>query len=580
MNTNSARHRLLTAAMLSLAACGTDPATVQDAGTTPSDAGKKPDAGFTDAGTAPADAGTTPTDAGTTPTDVGTAPTDGATPTMPDWGFRPNPNGFSFPNRGTSRAGETPVTARLDADNLRRLFGTSVCEGANATGACVLVPNARQWMDAENNGAHEGNCEGYSIFAAHLYAGSIAPMTFGGTNAFALPLNNTVERELMFWAITQSTVDPMVAPSRTMSPRELVTHLTTEFARGRAFLGTAIGIFAAAGGHSVLPYAIRRRSDTVVDVLVYDNNHPDSERFITIDTAANTWRYRAALNPSMPDAEWSGTDTTFPIQIRDAGPRLALPHPNTAWQNRAMDGGGATRISINTVGNSQVTVTDGMSRSTSVGADGRIVTNIPDSRVSLRMPGNLSRPDPVFSVPRATPLTITLDGAGLATATQSELLFQGAGWTLGLDGVNIDPMQRDTLVIQPGPPDLLYRSGGTETPTLSLAYQSEGDDYLIELRTTSMTAGQNLRLSVDFAMNRARVSFDGSAAAPTFELYVERVSASGAVVFEHAGVTASAAAVMFVNFGSWAGNGMPMTVTYDDNGDGTIDRTEQVSDED
>jgi hypothetical protein len=220
-----------------------------------------------------------------------------------------------------------------------------------------------------------------------------------------------------------------------------------------------------------------------------------------------------------------------------------------------------------------------MMRSTSVSADGVFQENIPGSRVSLRMPGRPSRPDPVFTVPRATPITVTLDGTSLTAASPTELLFQGQGWTLGLDGVSIDPMQRDTLVIQPGQPDLLYRAAGAETPTLSLAFQAEGDDYLIELRARSMNAGQNLRLAVDFAMNRARISFDGSTTAPMFELYVDRVSASGDVVFEHDGVTAMPNSVMYVNFGSWGGNNMPMSIGYDDNGDGTIDRTAPLSDD-
>lgn len=323
----------------------------------------------------------------------------------------------------------------------------------NATGACVLLPNVAQWLDKENDGVHDGNCEGYSVLASHMYSGAIAPMTFGGANAFALTRTESLEQELMFWALSQSTVSDMVAPRQRKTPSELVGLLTTEFARGRAFGGIAIGVYGAEGGHSILPCALRRRSASVVDVLAHDNNHPNSER------------------------------------------------------------------------------------------------------------------------------VLTLDGAGLTAASPSEVLFQGTGWTLGLEGVSIDPGQRDTLVIQPGAPDLLYRASGVETPTLTLAYQSAGDDYLIEVRSGSMTAGQNLRLSVDFAMNRARVSFDGSTSAPTFELYVERVSSPGSVAFDHHGVTASASSAMFVNFGSWADDTMPMSIGYDDDANGTIDRTATLTDE-
>jgi len=552
-------------AMFSLAACGSDPAPAD------SDAGGATDLGSpTDSGTTPADGGDK--DAGPGPVDSGTA--------MPDWGFRPNPNGFNFPNRGTSRAGEMPVTARLEPDAMRRFFGPTVCEGGNATGTCRLLPTVRQWMDTENDGANAGNCEGYTVLAGMMYAGLINPMTFGGANAFALPLNETVERELVFWALSQSTVDPMVAPSRSMSPREFLTHLTAEFARGRTFQGTSLGVFAPVGGHALLPYAIRRRSDTVSEVLVYDNNHPNTERFVVIDTAANTWTYRAALNASMPDAEWTGNAEQYPLAIRDIGPRLMLPHPSTAWQNRSMDGGATNRVQINTVGGGQISVVDAMNRRTEFSSEGRYVTQIPGSAVALRAPGSLNRPAPSFSVPRMTPLTVTLDGSVLSRRTPTEVLFQGQGWTLEVDDINLDPMQRDTLVLQPGQPDLLYRAGSAETPILALAYQTEQDDFLIEVRTVGMSPGQNIRLAANFATNSVRVSFDGSSTAPMFEIYIERISNQGALVFEHAGLSAGASSVMHFNFGSWSTNGTPMSLGYDDNGDGTIDRTEMLSDED
>ncbi|MEZ4407786.1 MAG: hypothetical protein R3A52_15130 [Polyangiales bacterium] len=44
---------------------------------------------------------------------------------------------------------------------------------------------------------------------------------------------------------------------------------------------------------------------------------------------------------------------------------------------------------------------------------------------------------------------------------------------------------------------------------------------------------------MDFSPS-ACVSFDGSTSAPTFELYMERVTETGTTVFRHAGVAATA----------------------------------------
>jgi hypothetical protein len=210
-----------------------------------------------------------------------------------------------------------------------------------------------------------------------------------------------------------------------------------------------------------------------------------------------------------------------------------------------------------------------------------VVNGIPGASVTRIRSGNLfeDSPEPLYTVPRATPLTITLDGSRLSAMSPSELLVTGPGYALGIEGINLDPMQRDTITLQPGAPDITYRASGVETPTLLLAFERPGADYLIELRSTAMTAGQSLRLSVDFSMQQARISFAGSTSAPAFTLYMDRVTEANVVNFTHAGVTATASSVLYVNYGTWAGNGMPLSVGVDLDGDGTIDRVDTLADQ-
>jgi hypothetical protein len=422
-----------------------------------------------------------------------------------------------------------------------------------------------------------------AVLSAHFFANALMPSDFGAPRTYGLMLNGNValQREVAVWMASQWSGPQQ--ETRTLTPREVVDTLAREFARGRAFGGTVLGLYKNAafeGGHAVLPYAIERVSETEAHILCYDNNKPNEVDRTRVNLTTNTWEMTLGQNPGEMPTVYRGDATTRTLTLIDIPSRLRLPHACSFCENAPMDGGASRSVQIAMSGEGDVRVADGMNRVTGINAMGAVVSDIPGSGFRAVRSGNWDdSPEPVYEVPRATPLTITLDGSRLRGMSPTEMLITGQGWTLGLDNVNLDPMQRDTLVIQPGQPDLLYRASGAETPTLSLAFQSAADDYLIELRARSMSAGQNLRLAVDFAMNRARISFDGSTTAPRFELYVDRVSAAGDVVFEHDGVTAMPNSVMYVNFGSWGGNNMPMSIGYDDNGDGTIDRTATLTDD-
>ena len=152
-------------------------------------------------------------------------------------------------------------------------------------------------------------------------------------------------------------------------------------------------------------------------------------------------------------------------------------------------------------------------------------------------------------------LTLPLDGARLSTAAGTELFFSGAGFSLGVEDINLDPMQRHTVTLRTDSPDIAYRASGSETPTLVLAFQTADADYLIELRSSAVTNGQTLRLRVNLSTQRALVSFDGSTSAPTFDPYMERLSPAGVGPFHHRGLAGTARSVPGVHKTARGGTG-------------------------
>jgi hypothetical protein len=503
-----------------------------------------------------------------------------------DWGFRPMPNGFAFENYGNqiNVDGMMSTATNLTAEEVRRLAGPQVCEGNNATGECVLVPQARRWMETQNTGMNGGHCEGMAVLASNIYSGSLMASTYGAPSTFGvrLPNNTALQREVAFWAAGQALVPNLERGM--LTPRQVVAELERELARGTAYRGTVLGLYTSPGrgnGHAVTPFAVRRPREGQAEIAVYDNNYPNMERVVTVDLNADTFTYRTSTNPMEPQLDYIGNATTLTLTLNDIAPRLAPPYPCDFCGNAEMMTGmgnrGALRVRL--LGEGDLSITDAMNRVTGTGAMGAIVNGIPGSSASSVRTSFRDSPEPIYTVPREGTLTLTLDGARLARAAGTELFVSGAGFSLGVEDINLDPMQRDTVTLRTDSPDIAYRASGSETPTLVLAFQTADADYLIELRSSAVTNGQTLRLRVNLATQRALVSFDGSTSAPTFEFYMERVSTAGVVSFDHRGVAGTAASVLGFDYSRWSGNGAVLRMEVDTDGNGSVERTEDLTDQ-
>ncbi|MFO0624148.1 MAG: hypothetical protein U0325_00910 [Polyangiales bacterium] len=556
------------------AATPTDTVTAQDVAA-PTDQPAPDDAAMAPDAAPPSDAAMAP-DA---------APADGG---VPDWRFRPMPHGFNFANYGNTIISGDMMrpAANLTGAEMRRVFGPRVCEGNTTTGTCVLVPQARQWMEQRNAEMDNGHCEGMAVLASNFYSGFQSPMDFGTSSAFALPLfgNEALQREVAVWFITQYTVPGLERAN--LTPRQVVAELERDLARGSSYRGTVLGVYVPqpnggkGNGHAVSPYAVRRPEPGRAEILSYDNNFPNEERVVAVDLNADTFIYRTSTNPMVMSQEYTGTATTFTLTLIDIAPRLTFPQNCPFCGDLPMPGAmqrGSVQIALR--GEGDVGISDAMGRTVGVNAMGMQTNTLPGAQ-STRVRSNFrDSPEPVYTVPREGTLTLTLDGSRLQSSTPTDLQITGQGFSLGVEGITLDPMQRDTLTYRTDTPDLAYRASGAETPRLVLAFQTSDADYLLEVRASAVTSGQTLRLSVDPVTQRVRVSFDGSTSAPTFELYMERVSEAGVVSFDHAGVASSAASVLSFAYGMWGGNGMPLRMEVDTDGNGSVDRTENLSDD-
>src|SRR5207253_2334504 len=123
-----------------------------------------------------------------------------------------------------------------------------------------------------------------------------------------------LQREIAYWMATQ-----FMAPSKDkfvgeLSPNDMLAKIQAAFQGGSSGEQYTIGMFKTdmgkrAGGHALTPYAIMESGDTT-KLMVYDNNFPNEERSIEIDKKANTWKYNAAINPTVPAELYQGDAST------------------------------------------------------------------------------------------------------------------------------------------------------------------------------------------------------------------------------------------------------------------------------
>ena len=285
-------------------------------------------------------------------------------PTDPDWipqgtivadaSFRPYPNGMPYANYGGSLEASalffgtgTKLIPSLNSASMRDLYGDGVCADKPASnGSCTLTPAAAymsQTIVSTANGV--GHCVGFAVASAAVYSGLLEPQTLGAKTLGAQS-QLTAKTQAMItrqWATQFTLEQPQITPAQVVET--LLADLKPATAPYVMF------ITGTWGGHGILPYAVYDRGNGLYDIAVYDNNYPNRERAIHVDTVANTWEYEVEVNPSEPPTIASGDATTFNMLLastadavetqpcpvcaggRDTNLLLAQPMPTAAADN-------------------------------------------------------------------------------------------------------------------------------------------------------------------------------------------------------------------------------------------------------
>ena len=538
-----------------------------------------PSSGDGDAGpTGPVPPGPSGGDAGPTGPSA-TCVDAGASAGTPDIGFRAAANGFKFQNYTNS------MVLNLTTAELRRFFGDKVC-GSGTGDGCTLTPPAAQWLTQTNDGMNGGHCEGMAVTSLLFYTKKLSPTDFGAASVSDLVLmgNEKLQREIAYWFATQGVAPASAAEDKTLTPGDVADRLSAAFAAGTDCESYTVGIYKPGykEGHAITPYAVVPGSAANQQkIMVYDNNFPGEERSIVVDRASNTWAYEAAADPSVPASQYAGDASTKTLTITPTSARLAPQQ--CPFCGDATPGGGPTMESrsISTSGQGSLLITDEQGRRLGYDAQGNPVAEIPGASESNVRGGDLwqNQHSALYAVAEASKLTITLDGRALSQASPSDVTMVAPGFTLAVNGVALDPMQIDTLTLSADSTEITYTTKGMETPTVVLGVQLQGADYAFYLHSAGETGGQVIDAKMDLTGGKLKVDFLGTQGASTYDIEIDRIDSNGKSVFKHAGNNLSGADTIYLEYGSWSGDGSPMTAILDQGSDGTMDQTVTLTDQ-
>lgn len=468
-----------------------------------------------------------------------------------------------------------------------RLFGDGVCAGPEDGGTCTLTPSATNFMQSTNAAMNGGHCEGMAVLSVFFATGQAKPSDFGAATGNALTLmgNEKLQREIAYWWATQATSPTKDADSRgKLTPTEVLALLEKSFTAGGE--SYAFGMYKrdGSGGHANTPYAVREVDAGIKEVLVYENNFPMAVTAVTIDTMNDTWSYNATPNPTTPAELYEGDATTKSLTVTPNSARTqrqtCSPCGSVTADGRGVKGNAVSFRTVRLQGDATLRIADGQGNTIALDG-GSYVNSIPGATLIAGKSAPSTWDDrevPAFQLPLTTPLTVTLDGSGMTAVTEAAVRLTAPGYTFAIESVELDPGQVDTIAFSAGSDSVRYTTTGAETPVVELGLTLDGNDYLFEVASGSEANGVTVELRADVPGQRLGVRITSTDGMASYGVRVHVLNEDD-VVFSHTGNAISATAIVWLQYGTWAGDTTPMSFGIDDDGDGTIDQTVMVSDD-
>ncbi len=478
-----------------------------------------------------------------------------------DNGFRPDPDGFSFPNYGNEGQ------KGLDAAEFERIYGPGVC--LPGKGPCVLTPLARTVMKSYNEGSADGHCFGFATLAELIYKGylprfgysSVSAFGVGATNPFQLGIegNDLLQRSITR-AFDFQNLESINANTIIATPTEILNFLLHGGLdpKNPEIWTFEIFQYGFKAGHAITPYAVEKVGPGEYEVLVYDNNWPNNDqRRLQINTKTDTWSYYAMVSPGYPQAMYEGNAKSENLRLAPVTPGLGVQSCPFCVGRQ---GGGSKYNQIRLDGTSnehaRLVIEDAKGRKTGF-VGGKFVNQIPGARVLPRSSAGIQlkgstlwkdSPTPVVEVPKNVEFAISIDGRHLGVRDRETLSLVGPTYDATVENLIMAPGQEAAIALSPKGNAITYLpSAKTVSPAITLGAESKTAAYRVTVAALSAPKGSGLTFVKE--PKRQLMWFgDDTKAKRTYQVTIKRYTSKAGRTFGRQ-VTISGNQQAFLDYG-------------------------------
>jgi hypothetical protein len=432
-------------------------------------------------------------------------------------GFNPKKNGFSFPNYG-------PGHTNLSANDMRALFGSGVCAFPGKS-KCTLTPPAQRYQQEANRAMAAGHCFGFSALSLLLFRHQFPPLAKTSTNKLKLN-NNTPLQEAIAYTFQWQMLPALQEAAVRGTPNEVLQFLISSLQRRGGELYT-MAIFQPEfqGGHAITPYAVEERGAGKYDALVYDNNWPGQSRHVHFDTSTDTWSYNAAINPGEPESLYSGDAQTKTVTLLPTTPGLGTHFCPFCAEAAGPKAYNSIQLQGNPYNHAHLLIIDPQGRAIGY-RGGAFVNQIPGARAVFPSAATTvwqQKQEPQYQIPVGVNVQVTVDGSGLKYADNEHISLIGQKHDLAVDGIEVKPGERPSLMLDGEHGSMTYTNGGGESrsPLFTVGLVTTPGNYSIGVQPVSLRPDSTVTISDDPATSRLFLH-DASASEQTFELHLTR----------------------------------------------------------
>ena len=526
--------------------------------------------------------------------------------------FDPQKDGLAFKNYPNNY---NTWTDDLGAEDLIRMFGVrAVCKGGTNASNCVPHASAKTWLDKRLAEMAIGHCEGIAVASLRMnsklpFKGRTTPAQFqaGAKLPFDLRFDQTLQNYISYYWITQTFPEIKVKTEMTAAagPIAIVQQLIDSmngknetFVLGMRKFDSGNGRIS--DGHAVAPFKVEDIGSQY-KIHVYDNNYPGATRYIFVNkSAAEEWSY-SSRSDNKPD--YVGKKSTKTLELTATSWRDGICFGSSFERDISTargcgegSGGGAALFSPPSfrlasfaqdddgeqaefflTGDGDMLVSDGGGRR--VGYDPKTdayYDEIPDGIASVLNSG-LGLNVPNYIVPYEFDdgdYTIVFSGKYLDAESNFDFVFSAPGFTVGFDGIRLDPNETLTARISANGEEISFTaSADGETPDVFYSMDPNNDSsYSYLARIGGIQLDKNRSLTYNFDLANGKLFFsDDDGNEDNYDIDLIRLSANGATQeYRQDDLDIGKADRYEMDFGAWDGKGK-MCFKADEDGDGDYD---------